>query len=72
MAELFALILLESIPYSLQGGVLKSISYESRIYVKVDVKVVKNCKFDYFHLFQISKVQIFIQGRAGNWLNGLL
>ena len=31
----------------------------------------KNSKLAYFHLFQISKVQIFIQGLAWKWLNGL-
>ena len=32
----------------------------------------KNSKYAYFQLFQINKVQIFIQGPAGKWLNGLL
>ena len=32
----------------------------------------KNSKLVYFQLFRINKVQIFIQGPAGKWLNGLL
>ena len=73
MSEWFALILLESILYTLKGGTrLKMYIYDSKNDVKFDVKVIKRSNFAYFPLFQISKEQTFIQYCAGKWLNGLL
>ena len=72
MAEWFALILLKSISCILKDGRLKWTPYDSRNDVKFDVKVIKNSKFAYFPLFQISKVQIFSQGWTGKWVCGLL
>ena len=72
MAEWFAMTLLESIPHTLKEGHLKMDNIRFKECRQIwPQSHKKNSKFAYFLLLQIRKVQIFIQGREGKWLNGL-
>ena len=73
-AEWFALILLESIPYTLKGGRrLKIDTIQFKDWGQIwRQSRTKTSKFDYFHLFQRNKVKTFIQDRSGKRLYGLL